>query len=76
MNKLYTIIYYRSYSNWSVLSACWPHPHGMPTREQSVDHRITGIYIINILGTGWFVTVPQTPAEVCLTDLAWDYPGV
>ena len=28
------------------------------------------------LGTGWFVTVSQTPAEVYLKDLAWDYPGV
>ena len=23
-----------------------------------------------------FETVSQTPAEVCLKDLAWDYPGV
>ena len=28
------------------------------------------------LGTGWCVSVSQPPAEVCLTDLAWDYPGV
>ena len=27
-------------------------------------------------GTGWYVSVSQPPAEVCLTDLAWDYPGV
>ena len=26
--------------------------------------------------TGWCVSVSQPPAEVCLTDLAWDYPGV
>ena len=25
---------------------------------------------------GWCVSVSQPPAEVCLTDLAWDYPGV
>ena len=30
----------------------------------------------NSLGTGWCVSVSQPPAEVCLTDLAWDYPGV
>ena len=24
----------------------------------------------------WCVSVSQPPAEVCLTDLAWDYPGV
>ena len=28
------------------------------------------------LGTGWFATISQTPAEVCRKDLAWDYPGV
>ena len=28
------------------------------------------------LGTGWCVSGSQPPAEVCLTDLAWDYPGV
>ena len=28
------------------------------------------------LYTGWCVSVSQPPAEVCLTDLAWDYPGV
>ena len=28
------------------------------------------------LGTGSCVSVSQPPAEVCLTDLAWDYPGV
>ena len=26
--------------------------------------------------TGGGVAVSQPPAEVCLTDLAWDYPGV
>ena len=24
----------------------------------------------------WCVSVSQPPAEVCLTDLAWDHPGV
>ena len=28
------------------------------------------------LGPGWCVSVSQPPAEVCLMDLAWDYPGV
>ena len=30
------------------------------------------IVIISIIAD----TVSQTPAEVCLKDLAWDYPGV
>ena len=30
----------------------------------------------HLTGTGWCVSVSQPPAEVCLTDLAWDYPGV
>ena len=34
------------------------------------------IYIYIYLGTGWCLSVSQPPAEVCLTDLAWDYPGV
>ena len=34
------------------------------------------ITIYQHLGTGWCVSVSQPPAEVCLTDLAWDYPGV
>ena len=33
-------------------------------------------YYYQHLGTGWCVSVSQPPAEVCLTDLAWDYPGV
>ena len=32
--------------------------------------------MMNTVVTGWFVTVSQSPAEVCLKDLAWDYPGV
>ena len=30
----------------------------------------------HIVSGSWCVSVSQPPAEVCLTDLAWDYPGV
>ena len=37
---------------------------------------VTLVWPEQTLGTGWFVSVSQTPAGVCLKDLAWDYPGV
>ena len=41
---------------------------------------VTLVTVVNnallLWDTGWCVSVSQPPAEVCLTDLAWDYPGV
>ena len=41
----------------------------LSTQNESEEY-IPCIYIY------MFVSVSQPPAEVCLTDLAWDYPGV
>ena len=53
----------------------YPCPWILPsvkTGQQLYTHAI----VTQHLGTGWCVSVSQPPAEVCLTDLAWDYPGV
>ena len=39
-------------------------------------HALRSEWPFIIIITGWCVSVSQPPAEVCLTDLAWDYPGV
>ena len=46
-----------------------------PDNEESELSALLLMYADD-LGTGWCVSVSQPPAEVCLTDLAWDYPGV
>ena len=48
-------------------------------RQSDRDEHLTAVEFAidnSCLGTGWCVSVSQPPAEVCLTDLAWDYPGV
>ena len=60
----------------TVAAAAVQYIHGLLTSFDGghIYHLLSGV-VDYIYIYGWCVSVSQPPAEVCLTDLAWDYSG-